>query len=107
MRLSGNLWRHGDFLRLWLADTVSQLTRQVTGLALPTVAVLLLDVTPLQMGILSALEFLAFPLLGLFVGVWADRFGRKPMLVVSNLVRMATLATVPAAYVAHLLSLAL
>ncbi|MDG6928802.1 MAG: MFS transporter [Nitrososphaerota archaeon] len=105
MRLSGNLWRHGDFLRLWLADTVSQLTRQVTGLALPTVAVLLLDVTPLQMGILSALEFLAFPLLGLFVGVWADRFGRKPMLVVSNLVRMATLATVPAAYVAHLLSL--
>ena len=40
-RLSaGSLWRDADFLRLWSAQTVSQVGSQVSGLALPLVAIL-------------------------------------------------------------------
>ena len=35
----GGLWRHSDFLKLWSTETVSQLGSQVSGLALPFVAI--------------------------------------------------------------------
>ena len=38
-----SLWRHGDFLRLWSAHTISQFGSQVTALALPLAAILVLD----------------------------------------------------------------
>ena len=37
----GGLWRHPDFLKLWSATTVSQFGTQVSGLALPLVALLI------------------------------------------------------------------
>ena len=37
---TGGLWRHPDFLKLWSAETISQFGSQITGLALPLVAVL-------------------------------------------------------------------
>ena len=52
-RLEG-LWRHPDFLKLWFGRTVSGFGSQITFLALPLTAILVLDTTPLQMGILSA-----------------------------------------------------
>jgi len=74
--LGGKLWRHPDFLKLWAGETVSVFGSQVTLLAVPTVAILILHAGPLQVGILSALEFLAFPTLGLVAGVYADRLRR-------------------------------
>ncbi len=99
MAFKGNLWKHGDFLKFWTGDTVTQFTGQITNLALPTVAILTLQVTALQLGILDALGFIAFPTLGLFVGVWMDRMRRKPVMIVTNLVQVATLASVPLAHV--------
>ena len=69
--LRGRLWRHPDFLKLWAGETVSQFGTQVTFLAVPTVAILVLHAGPFQVGLLSALEFLAFPVLGLVAGVYA------------------------------------
>ncbi len=105
LRLSGKLWRHRDFQRLWLSDTVSQFGNQVTSLALPTVAILLFKVTPFQLGILLALGLVSFPILGLFVGVWVDRMRRRPIMVVCNFGRMAVLASIPVAFVFHVLTL--
>jgi len=105
MAFKGNLWKHGDFLKFWTGDTVTQFTGQITDLALPTVAVLTLQVTALQLGILNALGFIAFPTLGLFVGVWMDRMRRKPVMIVANLVQVATLVSVPMAYVIGVLGL--
>jgi MFS family permease len=62
-------------------------------LALPTVAILSLQVTPFQLGVLNALGFIAFPVLGLFVGVWMDRTKRKPVLVTMNLIQVVALAS--------------
>lgn len=105
LRLEGRLWHHSDFLRFWFGDTVSQFTAQVTGLALPTVAILLLGATPFEMGILGTLQLLAFPTLGLFVGVWADRYRRRPIMIMANLGRMTLLASIPIASMFGLLSM--
>lgn len=105
LRLQGKLWHHRDFQRLWFSDTVSQFTAQVTVLALPSAAILMLGANAFEMGLLSALEFLAFPTIGLFVGVWADRYRRRPIMVIANLGRMVALVLIPIAAIFHALSM--
>jgi MFS family permease len=101
----GNLWRHRDFLKFWVGDTITQFTGQITDLALPTVAILTVQVTAFQLGVINALGFIAFPTLGLFVGVWMDRVRRRRVMIVTNLIEVATLATVPAAFLLGILGL--
>ena len=96
--LGGRLWRHGDFMRLWVGQTVSEAGTQVSQLAVPTVAILLLHATPFQVGLLTALEFLPFPVLGLVAGVYADRLRRRPLMIISDLGRMVALVTIPIAF---------
>ena len=59
-----------EFLKLWAAQSISQLGDQVTLLALPLVAVLTLDASPAQMGLLTAAELMPHLLFSLFAGVW-------------------------------------
>ena len=66
-RLTG-LWRHADFMKLWAGQTISLLGSSITMLALPLTAVLVLEATPAQMGILEAIGALPSLLLGLFAG---------------------------------------
>src|SRR5262245_24906904 len=97
-KLLGDLSFHGDFVRLWISDTVSLFGNAFTGIALPSIAVLVFNASPFQLGILFAVAFLPYPVLGLFVGVWADRFRRRRIMIVANLGRMMTLGSIPAAY---------
>ncbi|MCZ2821151.1 MFS transporter [Modestobacter sp. VKM Ac-2977] len=100
-----SLLRHHDFRQLWAAETVSQVGTQVTLLALPVLAVSLLEATPLEMGVLTALETAAFLLIGLPAGAWVDRWRRRRVLVTADLVRAAVLATLPIAYLLDVLTL--
>jgi MFS family permease len=77
----------------------------VTILALPWL-VLQLTQSPFQLGIVGALEFVPFLLFGLIVGVYADRWDRRRILLVADLVRFVVLASVPLAAFFHLLTLA-
>jgi MFS family permease len=92
-------------LKLWVGDTVSQFGSQVTLLAVPTVAILVLHAGPFQVGVLSALEFLAFPTLGLVAGVYADRLRRRPIMIVCDLGRMLALGSIPVAFLVNALTL--
>jgi predicted MFS family arabinose efflux permease len=94
----GRLWSHRDFNRLWFSDTVSQIGNQFTNLALPILAVLSLQAGAFEIGLLMALQTLFFPILGLFVGVWADRLRKRPIMIICNLGRMAGLASIPLAF---------
>jgi MFS family permease len=94
----GGLWRHADFLKLWSAETISQVGSQVTGLALPFVAILTLDVSAFEVALLGVIEFAPFILVSLPAGVWVDRMRRKQILVVSDIGRAALLLSVPIAY---------
>ncbi|UNX53462.1 MFS transporter [Georgenia sp. TF02-10] len=88
--------RH-DFRLLLLGQAASQLGTQVSGVAIPLLAVLTLQASPLEVGVLSASGAAAFALVGLPAGAWLDRFRRRPILVASDLVRAVLLATVPVA----------
>src|SRR3989442_838120 len=96
-RVPAALWRHSDFMKLWLAQTISVFGDQFTGLAIPLIAVLMLQATPGQMGLLTAVERAPFLLIGLFAGVWVDRLPRRPILVAGDLGRAAVLLTIPLA----------
>jgi MFS family permease len=89
------LWRHPDFVKLWAGETISLVGSQITLLALPLTAVLTLGATPGQMGLLGAIQYAPFLLLGLFAGVWVDRLRRRPILIGANLGRAALLGLVP------------
>src|SRR5262245_66595330 len=93
--LGGRLWRDLDFVLLWAGQTVSVLGSQVTLLALPAAAILMLHASPFQVGLLGALEFLAFPTLGLVAGVWADRLRRRPIMILCDAVRLVALGSIP------------
>jgi len=77
---------------------------QVTILALPWL-VLQLTQSPFQLGIVGALEFVPFLLFGLIVGVYADRWDRRRILLVADLVRFLVLASVPLAAFLNVLTL--
>ncbi|HTT64618.1 MAG TPA: MFS transporter [Bryobacteraceae bacterium] len=91
------LWREPDFLKLWAGQTVSQMGSWITLVGLPLTAALLLNASPLQMGILSGAGAAAILLFGLFAGAWADRLRRRPILIWTDLGRAAVLGTIPLA----------
>jgi MFS family permease len=89
------LWRHTNFLKLWAGSTVSLFGSQITFLALPFTAVLLLHASAAQMSLLVFAETLPTLLIGLFAGVWVDRLPRRLMLIVTDLGRALVLTSVP------------
>ena len=87
--------RQGDFLKLWSAQTISQFGSQISALALPLVAVLVLQATAFAVAALAVVDFLPFLLFTLPVGVWVDRLPRLPIMVVADVGRAVALASVP------------
>lgn len=101
------LWRRPDFLRLWAAQSVSQLGSQVTLLALPLIAALTLDASAFEVGLLAAAWSAPFLLVGLFAGVWVDRLPRRPVLIATDVGRAVLIAIIPVAHVFGLLGMPL
>jgi MFS family permease len=95
---SPSLFASRDYRLLLLGQTTSQLGAQVSGVAVPLLAVLVLHASPLQLGIVNAAGTVAFALIGLPVGAWTDRWLRRRILVASDLARALLLATVPIAW---------
>ncbi len=100
-----SLWRHPDFLKLWTAESVSQVGTQVTQLALPLAAIVILEVSPFEVALLGTIQFLPFILLGLPAGVWVDRLRRRPILIAGDLGRAVALASVPVAFALGVLTM--
>jgi len=92
-------------MRLWMGETVEWFGGQITALALPTVAILFLNAGPFEMGLLGALNTIAYPILGLFVGVLADRWRRRPMMVWANIGQVIALGSIPLGFMFRMLSL--
>jgi len=91
------LWLSRDFRRLWTSLTITAFGAQITNLALPLTAALLLHATPLQIGILVALETLPFALVSLHAGVLLDRVRKLPIVIASDIARGVALLAIPAA----------
>ena len=93
-----SLWRHVDYMKIWLAATVSLMGSQVSQLAIPFIATILLKSSPLEVALLGAVEMAPFILFALPAGAWLDRVRRRPVLVAGDLGRGLALLTIPAAY---------
>src|SRR5690242_7772388 len=91
------LWLSRDFRRLWVSMTVTAYGAQITNLALPLTAALLLHASPLQMGILIALETLPFALCSLHAGVLLDRVKKLPVVIAADVGRALALVVIPIA----------
>ena len=93
-----SLWRHHDFAKLWVGQTVSQLGTVVTRTAVPLVALLVLGAGPWELAVLVIVTSAGILLVGLFAGAWVDRLRRRPLLIWDDFLRAALLLSIPAAY---------
>ncbi|HEY7348700.1 MAG TPA: MFS transporter [Ktedonobacterales bacterium] len=94
-----SLWREGGFMKLWIGQTISMAGSAVTDLALPLTAILLLHASPLQLGLLLAVNSAAAAVFGLFAGAWSDRVRRRPLMVLADVGRALLMGAVPVAAV--------
>lgn len=90
-----SILRQRGFVALWIGQTVSSVGSQISGLALPVIAVTFLSATELQMGFLNAANTSAFLVVGLLAGAWVDRWIKRRVMLVADLVRMLAVAAIP------------
>jgi MFS family permease len=99
------LSQHGDFLRLWGGQTISQFGTQIGQLAIPLAAILVLEASAFEVALLGTVEFLPFLLFTLPAGVWVDRLPRRPILILGDVGRAAALLSIPLAYAVDALTI--
>ncbi|MCM4083102.1 MFS transporter [Paractinoplanes hotanensis] len=92
---SPSLARHGDFNKLWLGQAISAFGSEITTLALPLTAIIYLQASATQLGIMSMLRELAFLGPMLFFGVLVDRMRRRPLMVTADLGRFLLIGMIP------------
>ena len=92
---ANDLLRDALYRRLWLSILISSFGGQITLLALPLTAAVLLNASASQMGILTAMEVIPFALLSLPSGVWLDRVRKLPIYVAGETAVALVLASVP------------
>jgi MFS family permease len=86
------------FNRFWAGHTISQFGDRISELALPLIAVTALAATPTEVGLLTAAVW-APNLLSVLVGSWVDgQVHRRRLLVAADLLRAATLLSLPLAH---------
>lgn len=101
------LRRRGPFRVFWAGQTISLVGDEITFVAMPLVAVLVLHAGPAAMGLLVAAAWLPYLLLGIPVGAWVDRRRHKRrVMVAADAARALLLLTVPAAAALHVLTMA-
>ncbi len=93
-----------NFRRFFIGQSVSLLGDQVTALALPLTAVLALDATAGQMGVLTTLYLIPNLIFSLHAGAWVDRRGqRRLVMLMTDVGRGLLIGTIPVAYaIGHL-----
>ncbi len=106
MRLVPALLREQTFRRYWTGQTISLFGDQVSILALPLTAILVLHAGAAETGLLTAAGLLPSLLFSVLAGGWVDKRGhRRRVMLSADAARAILLATVPLAYAAGLLTL--
>jgi MFS family permease len=100
-----SLSRIPDFVKLWIGYTIAVIGSQITVLALPLTAILLLGASATETGLLVAVRFAPALGLGLVIGAWVDRLPRRPIMIVSEIGSALVIGSVPAAAALGILGL--
>jgi MFS family permease len=102
-----SLWRNGAFQRVWAAATISIFGSLVTRIALPFVAITVLNANSVDVAFVRSMDLIAGLAFGLVAGAWVDRLRRRPVLIWADAGRAVLLSLVPLAWIGGWLSLAL
>ncbi|KSU86849.1 MULTISPECIES: MFS transporter [Priestia] len=90
-----DIWKNKNFTKLWSGLAVSYLGTSINSLALPTLAIMVLGYGAKEAGLLKTIETISFPILGLFVGVMADRYNPRMLMIISDIVRFLAIVSIP------------
>lgn len=83
------------FAYFWSGSTLQAAGAAISGVAVQVLIVTVLDATPAQISILSALSVLPYLFLGLIVGALMDRWRRQRTLVLTSIGRALVFGAVP------------
>ena len=93
-------------MRIWTASTISIFGSLITRLALPFLAIIVLDAGAIEVALLRSVDLVATLAVGLVAGAWVDRLRRRRVLIWSDLGRAILLGSIPVAAVGGWLSYA-
>ena len=100
-----SLFRHSDFMKLWVGQSISSFGSQFSPFAIQVIAVVTLGATSFQLGILSFLNTIPFLTLGLLVGVYVDRHERRRVLIFADFGRALTLFLIPLSAIIYVVTM--
>ena len=83
------------FALFWSAATLRAFGGSVAGVAFQVLIVSVIEATPLQISVLSALGVVPYLFLGLIIGALMDRWRRQRTLVLTSIGRAVVLAVIP------------
>ena len=86
---------HRDFRLFWTGETINRFGSATSSVALPLVAISMLDATTFEVGLLTAAAWAPWLLIGLPTGAWIDCVRRRPVMLASSAVSAALFAAVP------------
>lgn len=89
----------GDLAWYWSSQTASFVGDRLTGFAVPSIAILTLNASSAEVGVLSALGWFAYPAFGLVAGAALSHVPRRRVMIAGETVRFAVFATIPLAAV--------
>lgn len=98
------LLRARDVRLLWAGETTTALGTSVSSVAVPLVALQVLDAPVLAVALLTAATWLPWLLIGLPAGAWVDRLPKRPVLVACDAASLLLLLSIPLAHAAGILS---
>jgi MFS family permease len=90
------LWRNRDYNLLWGGQVVSSVGAQASTIAFPLL-LLALTHSPAQAGLASALRALPYVVFSLPAGALIDRWDRKRVMLVCDVLRAVALGSIPVA----------
>ena len=100
-----SLFRHSDFMKLWVGQSISSFGSQFSPFAIQVIAVTILGATSFQLGILSFLNTIPFLTLGLLVGVYVDRHRRRRIMIFADFGRALALFLIPLSAVVYVVTM--
>jgi MFS family permease len=101
----GLLRRHRAFRGYWLGQSLSFVGTQVTAVALPLVAALMLSAGPGQVGAIATAGMLPNLLFSLLVGHWVEGREHRRIMIPADIARAVLLAVIPVAALGDWLSI--
>ena len=92
-RLAGTL-RDRNFRLFWIGESTSQIGSGISSVVLPLVGVSVLHAGTFAIALLTAAGWLPWLLFGLPAGAWVDRFRKRTLMIICDLVSLILFASI-------------